>query len=251
MTASNTHSHDYYEDLLGAYALDAVSNEERAEMERHLATCDTCPAELAQFRATVADLAFLADDIEPPASLRERIRQDAINAQGHEPAPLHSIPAPAPIPASATSPISLASVRERLLPWSLAAVFLLATLGMLAWNIQLQQRTPERVVETIVLRPANDPAGNSGIAHYIPDERVLVLMAEDLPALAPGQIYQVWLIDGEAPIPAGVLHAEGERVAIAADRAQFQAVAITIEPGPLGSPLPTSDPFIVTPLQTD
>jgi anti-sigma-K factor RskA len=244
MAAPNMRSHEYYEELLAAYALDAVSGDERAEMEQHLAGCDTCPVELTEMQATVAELALLADPVEPPAGLRERIRHDALNASKTEPMSIRSVPVPL------SEPILFSQFRDRLLPWGMAAVFLIAALALLAWNLELRQDATHQAVQTMVLRPADDPTGDAGVLHYFPDAHVLVVAPRDLPELAPGEVYQIWLIADGPPIPVGILHSAGERVAIAANRAEYQAVAITIEPGPLGSPQPTQDPVIVTPLKS-
>ena len=67
-------------------------------------------------------------------------------------------------------------------------------------------------------------------------------------ALAPGEVYQVWLIQGSTPIPSGVFAASSARLALAADPANYQAVAITIEHGPLGNSTPQGDKVLVTPL---
>ena len=45
--------HEDFQDLLGAYALDAVDPTERDEIERHLATCPRCRAEVAEHRLRV------------------------------------------------------------------------------------------------------------------------------------------------------------------------------------------------------
>ena len=44
--------------LAGAYALDALEESERAAFEQHLASCDWCTVEVADFRATAAVLAI-------------------------------------------------------------------------------------------------------------------------------------------------------------------------------------------------
>ena len=56
----------------GAMALSALPDDERAEVEAHLATCDSCPAELAGFLETVALLGSVAAEA-PPASLRRAV----------------------------------------------------------------------------------------------------------------------------------------------------------------------------------
>jgi hypothetical protein len=66
----------------------------------------------------------------------------------------------------------------------------------------------------------------------------------------PGQrsVYQVWLISGPGPPSAGVFRPAAERVTIvtvAANVSQYHAVAISIEPGPAGSPQPTTKPVLL------
>src|SRR5882724_5966188 len=58
--------------LSGSYALDAVSDAERAEFERHLQHCPTCEAEVRGLRETVARLA-LACAMTPPARMERRV----------------------------------------------------------------------------------------------------------------------------------------------------------------------------------
>lgn len=44
--------------LTGAYVLDAVSDVEHAEFERHLTRCETCAQEVAELRETATRLAL-------------------------------------------------------------------------------------------------------------------------------------------------------------------------------------------------
>lgn len=52
--------------LAGAYALDAVSDIERAEFARHVTGCESCAQELAELRATVARLSDATARTAPP-----------------------------------------------------------------------------------------------------------------------------------------------------------------------------------------
>jgi anti-sigma factor RsiW len=52
---------------VGAYALDALTADERAEFESHLATCPSCQFEAAEFAETVAELSTLVPMAPPPA----------------------------------------------------------------------------------------------------------------------------------------------------------------------------------------
>ncbi len=57
--------HAEIQELLGAYALDAVEPDEAAQIERHLAGCPQCAAEVASYRE-VAGLLGSAEGLAPP-----------------------------------------------------------------------------------------------------------------------------------------------------------------------------------------
>jgi anti-sigma-K factor RskA len=61
--------------LVAAYAVNALNPAERDAVERHLAECDDCRADLTAFRAVTTSLAD-AQALSPPASLRERVMSD-------------------------------------------------------------------------------------------------------------------------------------------------------------------------------
>src|SRR5262249_27480995 len=65
-------SHDPH-DLLAAYALDALDDDERERFERHLPDCEECTEQLALLREPVAALAYAAEGPVPPKELRDRI----------------------------------------------------------------------------------------------------------------------------------------------------------------------------------
>ena len=64
-------------DLLAAYALDALDDDERERFERHLADCAECTEQLALLREPVAALAYAAEGPVPPKELRDRIIEGA------------------------------------------------------------------------------------------------------------------------------------------------------------------------------
>ena len=61
--------------LVGAYAVDAVDDAERARFEEHLATCAGCRAEVESLRGAAAHLAA-STDTAPPASLKASLLRD-------------------------------------------------------------------------------------------------------------------------------------------------------------------------------
>ena len=99
--------------------------------------------------------------------------------------------------------------------------------------------TPQ--VETLDLaRTAMAPQA-TGEVHYMPQQGVLMLDVKDLPPLPEGYVYEVWLIGEGNPVPAGVFADASAQHAVAADRSQFTTLAITREPGPLGTAAPTGE----------
>src|SRR5437588_3144407 len=62
-----------FEEISGAYALDAVTPAEREAAEAHLATCTRCTHLLQDLRGVVALLPLTVPQMNPPAELQERI----------------------------------------------------------------------------------------------------------------------------------------------------------------------------------
>src|SRR5437899_2768096 len=59
------------EEMLGAYALDAVDGDEREMVERHLADCPRCREEVAEHREVAAQMAYIG--APAPDGLWDRI----------------------------------------------------------------------------------------------------------------------------------------------------------------------------------
>jgi anti-sigma factor RsiW len=64
-------------ELTAGYALDALDPEEQERYEAHLATCEPCRDELQGFWQVSAALGRAAGGLQPPASLRGRILEQA------------------------------------------------------------------------------------------------------------------------------------------------------------------------------
>jgi anti-sigma-K factor RskA len=89
-------------------------------------------------------------------------------------------------------------------------------------------------------------AGVQVSAVYLRRDGLTVVDFKDMPPTQPSQVYELWLItaDGRA-LPAGVFvpDSNGSKlVLITQDLKGASELAVTIEPGPNGSPLPTQQP---------
>jgi len=85
-------SHQDIEELLGAYALDAVGPDERELVELHLRNCPRCRAEVTEHREVAALLAH--SGAPAPEGVWDRILQELESA----PPPLRMPPVPAIVP---------------------------------------------------------------------------------------------------------------------------------------------------------
>jgi anti-sigma-K factor RskA len=238
-------------DLLGAFALGAVDAEEAAAVRAHLATCAECQAEMAELWLAVDSLPNTIEPMEPPPALRDRIAASVSEAASPAPAPptLSTASGPEPVPAVAPAPALSEPVRRpasfwsRATPWAAAAaILLLLSAGLLIWNLRLREQlaaTP--VAETIALAPTDAAPGAGGEVTYLPRDNLFILDVRDLPPLQPDQVYEVWLIGEEGPVPAGVFDQPTDQHAIVADRDRYETLAITAEPGPLGTAAPTGE----------
>jgi anti-sigma-K factor RskA len=241
-------------DLLGAFALGAVDAEEAATVRAHLATCAECQAEIAELWLAVDSLPDMIEPLEPPPALRDRIAA-AIMAEAATPEPAPpAIPAsPAPELASPVTPVlpvpepirKPASFWSRATPWAAAAaILLLLSAGLLVWNLRLREQIQEAtapVTETIALAPTDAAPGAGGEVTYLPQDELFMLDVRDLPPLPPDQVYEVWLIGADGAVPAGTFDQPTDQHAIVADRDLYETLAITAEPGPLGTEAPTGE----------
>ena len=230
-----------HHELVGAYALDALDAEERAEFEQHLAACADCQAELASFADVIDALADDGEATDVPAGLQERIAAElAVTAQDgvSDPAPADAPLAPsiAEAPLADVVPLRKRSV-GRFLAVAAASVAVLALAGVLFTTLNKPSDT-ERI------RAASDVVE---LETGIPDVTVFVSASEggmavegDMPDPAEGKEYQLWVVpaDGSAPIPGPTMDGGATDTAWLTDLDGAAAIAVSIEPEG-GSTTPT------------
>jgi anti-sigma factor RsiW len=226
-------------DLTPAYALDALDPAERDEYEVHLALCERCREELEGFWLVSGSLARAAGGPPPPASLRQRILDQARNERSSNVTPLRrrfTVPA-------------LSSVT------AVAAVVALG-LGLWASSLSRQlddvrgQRAGEAEAVAILADPRRQEVELTGA------EGRLVVSATGRAAMvlsgvdrAPeGKTYEIWVIQGGKPKPAGLFDAAGTRTVLTLSRPvpDNSIVAVTLERDG-GVSLPTGTPIITSP----
>jgi len=227
-----------FEDLKEAYALGALSEEERREVEEYLGTHPELQAEVDDLESVANLLALAPREYEPSPQLR----RDLMNR-------ISSSPDATP----AADPSSRQGGLWRLFgPGGLAAAAVLAlvAIGMFTWNASLQEENQALQGElqgqrTYALQGTGAAQGVRGEVVRLGDERA-VLVAEDLPSPPEGETYEAWILRDDVPEPAGLFEPNETGSAAAPIEGSIEgadAVAVTVEPSG-GSSSPTSDPLI-------
>jgi anti-sigma-K factor RskA len=237
--------------LSGAYAVDALDDDERVEFEAHLAACAECRAEVASLRETAALLAE-AESEPPPASLRAGVLSGISQIR-----PLPPEAASLPQELESTTATTLPVVRRRRLPQLLAvaAAIILIAAGALTWHPW--QRDHDTLADQILHAPdamqviERVPGGGKLTLVRSASIGRAVLVGDDVPAAGAGKTYQMWLQQpGEEMVSAGLMPDADEPTVLSGDAATAAAAAVSVEPAG-GSTAPTTKPVAVFPLQSD
>jgi len=255
------------EELLPFYALDALSDEEREQVESYLAEHPEVREQIGDLHSTAAALPYAVTPVEPQRRLKEALmarvavdERSRASEQKQAPAPRQNRWANL-FPAFSLAVATVAVVWAVILNIQLSQLrsdvgamgkALVAQSNSLAQiNAKLPQ-TPASAARTISLKGTNVQPRAQGqlIADLTSDSAVLVITG--LGPLEAGKTYQVWLIDAGGPKNAGLLtvDAHGQGVLIVSSDAQigsFKALGISIEPDG-GSPQPTGDIVVLSDL---
>jgi hypothetical protein len=236
-------THDPVEELLGAYALNAVDDDERAQVEAHLAECPRCRAEVDQHREVAAHLAL--SGAPAPDGLWDRIAEGMGNAD-----------VPPPLRLVVDDGTRSRGGRETWRWRARIAVVAAAAVAIVALSISSinqRDRIGELEQASGVTTAANQafadpssriaelrgPDGELVARAAVQDEGDGYLLAGSMPAL-DGQIYQLWGATADQVVSLGTLGASPDVVAFPADPSITQLM-ITAEDEPV--PAPTSDPL--------
>jgi hypothetical protein len=203
-------------DLLGAYALDAVEGSERERVERLVETDPRARAEVVTFRETAAMLAHGGTDA--PAGLWDRI----VGAMEEEPPRLelpHLVVTPLPArPVEATKP-------RRAVTWQwvgVAAAIAATLIAVLVVQVARQDQRLNRL-DASLRRDATARAAQQ--SKGVPGSRTVALttdggaelanvvlrvdgagyfIAEGMPRAPKGDTYQLWALVGDAKAPTAI-----------------------------------------------
>ncbi|WP_068263109.1 anti-sigma factor [Janibacter limosus] len=236
--------------LSGAYALDALSDQERADFEVHLGRCETCRDEVDSLRAVPPLLAETVAFAPPPA-LRADIMA-AIRTTRQDPPvveePVSSEPVLAETGTEAPSETTVVPLRRRVSrQWAaLAAAAALVVGGGVTWQV-VEQVTTSATDEVLAASDAQSwqtttPGG--GTVSVVRSDQLgkAVLRVEGLADPGSGNAYQAWLQDPSGSmVPAGMMTTTDGEMLLEGDVDDAAGVGLTKEPA-AGSPQPTTTP---------
>lgn len=219
---------EHIHELVAGYALDALDDGEQRTFEEHLKACSVCARELERLRAAAASLALAVDETAPPPALRGRLLE-RVRAERQPPS---------------SSPERSRFVRPAL---AVAAAALAAAIGLGVWAATLsdsldRERAARRDDARAAAILASPDAslrrlGRRGQVAVLPSGQAALVAA--LPPAPEGKTYEVWVIEGDRPLAAGLFRG-GRDTLVVLERPvpKGARVAVTMEPQG-GSTLPT------------
>jgi anti-sigma-K factor RskA len=237
--------HERFDELKDAYVLGALPEQERREIEEHLAAHPERQAEIDELSSVASLLALSPPEQELPPELRRSI-MDVVEAEAERP-PARSRPRLA-------GTRGLFSIRNL----ALGAAALLV-IGLFAWNMLLQGQVRDLQARVASLQDSQESrmvalAGTGAAQHarvevMIIDDHKPVLMADGMPRAPENKTYQIWVKKGDVPQPSGLFEPEGDTVAVVVEKPldEGDVIAITIEPDG-GSQQPTTHPMLTAKL---
>jgi anti-sigma-K factor RskA len=222
-------------DLATPYALHAVSDDERDDIEARLSTARPFTADtfLDEVRAIREAMAFAAaaTAVEPPAELRERVLASAA--------------------ADNVQTLPKRADRGRRNGLLAVAAAVLIGLGAVGIGIAVRPPPPVSLAQQVFSAPdvrtitGDIPTGGQATLVFSRDRDAGVLVMNNVAPPAAGTVYQMWLVGNKGATSAGVMNAKAvspSTTAVLPDLGDSTALAFTVEPGD-GSPQPTGEVF--------
>jgi anti-sigma-K factor RskA len=250
-------NHERFEDLIDAYVLGALPEEERRSFENYLAAHPERQAEIDELGAVAGLLAFSPQEQEPPPELRRKV-MEVVEAEAE--------------PRRVRGRSTFAKVGDYLSVRSLAfGAAALLVIGLLSWNVLLQSqvevlqgrvqdaqgrvqdlqaqvenaRDQRQQSPTVELEGSwADQGANAKVVSI--QENQVILVARNMPSVPEDQTCQIWVISDDVPKPSGLFQPDRNITAapITNSITNAEVIAVTVEPAG-GSKKPTSDPVLL------
>jgi len=213
---------DDIHDLVTGYVLDELSDGESAAFRAHMEDCQKCRSEVESIRQVAIEL-WLEGAQQPPSYLRASVLDAVARTHQEEPAPAR------------VGPVIPIRSRPRWLPTGIAAAIVL--LALLGWSML----GSGRVIDAVLTDPlsvtieATAGVGQYDTARVVFSEtrNAAVLVVEGLEQLPSDRTYELWIVDGDQVLPAGLFNTGSEgsaTILIEGEIRPGMVVAVTEEP---------------------
>jgi len=232
--------------LTGSYVLDAISEAEREEFERHLQNCPTCDAEVRGLRETAARLA-LACAVTPPARMEQQVL-----AATYRTRQLPPLPAGRPRRERRVHAVRVLHLPRRVAVLAAAAsVAAAVALGITQLSAQHQlDHARDTAIARVVTAPdarveaVRTSAGGNVTVVTSAALREAVVSTSGMASLPSSRVYQVWVMSPSGARSAGLMHGSS---LLASSVRPGDRIGITVEPAG-GTSKPTTTPIAVLPV---
>lgn len=244
---------DELQDLYELYALGVLEDEERMEIDAHMAReCPNCVPAVRRALAMNAVIGSFVPEVAPGKQLRDRVLASVGGStrkqQGFAGWPIWALASAGLLIATLTF-----AYREQGVVAQLADAR--QVINRQSLDIEKSKQIlsfldqPETKQVGFDGKQARPPRGN----FFVNPNAGVLLIAQNLPKLERGKTYQMWVIPkGQNPKPAGLFQSDESGNAVhlltgAVDVATMSAMAVSVEPES-GSAQPTTTPIIVAPV---
>jgi anti-sigma-K factor RskA len=235
----NARSHEEHRDNIGPYVLGALPELESELLERHLAGCESCRAEVENLRPVPAAMARSVPQVEPPPSLKASL-MEIVNAEAAARA------------GQAAEPARREGKRRSFGTWlsglqpRTAAAMALAVLALgVVVGIGVDKATNDNGAATTTVAAKIDrtqmPTGDASLAI---NGRRGTLALTSAPQPPAGRVYQLWYQHGKTIERGGTFRPQTDGSYRAnVPVAGADAVLVTVERSG-GAPAPTGPPVM-------
>lgn len=221
----------------------------RKSFQSHLQTCSSCQEELQELEIVLGDLTFLAAEQALPPGMKERVLANVFHEDERVSELSHH--------KEEIKQKNKIRSTSRWIPLLAAGLlFSLVGNGYLLLKSDSEQEVsespklsePATSIQTVTLQPTNPEKGKT-TASIVDDngKANVVIQASGLQQLQKDEVYQVWLIKDDKPVPAGAFVADEQgngtviyKMTEEQRKQKWDTMAITLEPS-ANNKLPQGD----------
>ena len=193
--------HARWSELAAGHVLSALDDADEAAYRGHVVSCERCQGLERELASTLADLAELPDQLEPPASLKTAIMREVLADR----------PRDTPVAVLADRkqlPTARANRRMRIVLGAAAAVVVAAAVAV---GIDVSGgRSAPSIAEkcaSVHCPTVSLLAGGRQVATVLVLDKTAYVEASGLPATPSGKTYVLWRIsNGAAPVAVAAVH---------------------------------------------